>query len=303
MTGAAGFIGSHLTRLAVSQGHDVWAAVSPDGSSERLRDLDPGITVARMDLRDARAIRDLISKARPECAIHLAWYTAPCGYWNALENLDCVTYTLNLARRLAEAGCARFVAAGSCAEYDWSNGDGLLTEFKTPLKPQSLYGACKKATQELLGELCARTSMTFAWARFFYLYGPGEARDRLTPSVIRALLSGETARLTSGNQQRDYLHVEDGAAALWAISQSAVTGPVNVGAGCVISIRQLVEVIAELVGGDAPVEFGALPENSGDPPVVLADVRRLMSVTGWHPAWCLRDGLRQTVEWWRMHTA
>ncbi|MGD0693675.1 MAG: NAD(P)-dependent oxidoreductase [Terriglobia bacterium] len=297
VTGAAGFIGSHVTRRVVQEGHEVWAAILPGESTDRLTDVLDRLSVVAVDLRDGQAVRELVSAARPECAIHLAWYAVPGQYWTAPENLDCVAMSLNLAQALVAAGCSRLVAAGSCAEYDWSYG--FLSEDVTPLMPRTLYGACKNATRQVLEAYCAQTSLAFAWTRFFYLYGPGEAPKRLVPSVILSLLRGETAKCTEGEQLRDFLHVEDAAAAVWAIAQSSLAGPVNIGSGQPVRIRSLVETLGRILEAGEKTVFGALPTDPAEPPFLVADVRRLKSHTAWEPIFVLDEGLRRTAAWWR----
>ena len=295
ITGAGGFIGSHVTRRIVQEGHTVWAAILPGESTDRLADALDRLSVVAVDLREAHAVRELVSAAQPECAIHLAWYAVPGKYWTAPENLDCVAMSLHLAQALVAAGCSRLVAAGSCAEYDWSHD--FLSEDVTPLMPRTLYGACKNATRQVLEAYCAQTSMAFAWTRFFYLYGPGEAKERLVPSVILSLLRGETAKCTEGEQIRDFLHVEDAASAVWAVAQSNLTGPVNIGSGQPVKIRTLVEALGRILDKSGDIAFGAFPTDPEEPPLLVADVRKLKLQTGWAPALSLDEGLRRTVAW------
>lgn len=295
VTGAGGFIGSHVARRIVQEGHSVWATVRPGASTDRLADVLDRLSVAEVDLRDVRAVRQLISTARPECAIHVAWYAATGKYWGAPENLDCVTASISLAQSLSEVGCLRLVAVGTCAEYDWNHSP--LCEETTPLKPSTLYGTCKNATREILEAYCAHTGMSFAWARVFQLYGPGEAEERLVPYMILSLLRGNVARCKNGEQTRDYLHVEDVASAVWAVAKSKVSGAVNVGSGHPVKIRDIVESIAEHLQGQGKVEFEALPGETKGPPV-FADVERLAGVVGWKPSYSLKEGLANTCEWW-----
>jgi len=299
VTGAAGFIGSHVARRIVQEGHTVYGVDRKGVGQERLMDLLDRIHFLELDLRDEGAVRSMISEIRPDCAIHLAWYAVPGQYWTAPENLDCASMSLSLAKALAESGCKRLVAAGTCAEYDWDYG--FLSEAVTPLKPRSLYGVCKNATRQILQAYCDRVSMGFAWTRFFYLYGPGEPRERLVPSVVLALLNGQTAKCTHGEQIRDFLCVEDVASAVWAVTKSDFTGPVNIGSGQPVKIRTLVEMIARLVGGGENVEFGPMPASVEEPPLLVADVRKLRAHTGWTPTRSLEDGLRQTVSWWQQN--
>jgi len=297
VTGAAGFIGSHLTRRIACDDVSVWAVTSPGESTERLRGVPDGVSVVPADLRDARAVDELVSAARPDCAVHLAWYLTPGKFWTAPENLDCVAMSLSLVEALARRGCKRLVGVGTCFEYD--SDYGLLSENLTPCRPSSLYGVSKNATREILEAYCRQAAMQFAWARIFHLYGPAEAEARLVPSVILALLKGQEARCTHGEQIRDYLHVEDVASALWAIAKSGFCGPVNVGSGQPVKVREIVRTIARYLGREKDVAFGALPSDPQEPPLLLADVRRLAGEIGWKPALTLEEGVARTCEWWR----
>jgi nucleoside-diphosphate-sugar epimerase len=258
------------------------------------------VSLFHCDLYDADAVRRLVSETRPESAIHLAWYAEPGKYWQARENLDCVRMSLSLVQTLTEAGCSRFVGAGTCAEYDWDYG--FLSEDVTPLKPRSFYGICKNATREILQAFCAQVGMGFAWTRFFNLYGPMEAKERLIPYVVLTLLKGEVAKCTPGEQVRDFLHVEDAASAVWAVAKSDLSGPVNIGSGQPIKVRTIVETVAQHLKREENVALGALPTDPQEPPLLLADVRRLASGVGWKPSLSLKEGVAKTCEWWRSTT-
>jgi nucleoside-diphosphate-sugar epimerase len=258
------------------------------------------VSLCHCDLYDDQAVRRLISATRPETALHLAWYTEPGKYWEARENLDCVRMSLSLAQALNEVGCPRFVGAGTCAEYDWNYG--FLSEKATPLKPRSFYGICKDATREVLEAFCAQAGTGFAWTRFFYLYGPREAKQRLIPYVVLTLLKGGTAKCTGGEQMRDFLHVEDAASAMWAVAKSDLCGAVNIGSGQPVKVRTVVETIARKLQREENVEFGALPSDPQEPPLLLADVRQLSSVVKWRPSLTLQEGIAKACEWWRSAT-
>jgi nucleoside-diphosphate-sugar epimerase len=301
VTGAGGFIGSQVTKALAEGGHSVCALERPEASTERLGDSVSHIRLERTDLRDAKAVHELLQESRPECAIHLAWYATPGKYWTALENLDCVGMTLSLAQSLAQAGCRRIVGVGSCAEYDWDYG--FLSESRTPLRPKTLYGVCKNATRMLLEAFCERTSLSFAWTRLFYLYGQAEESSRLVPSVALALLRGEVARCTDGRQLRDFLHLDDVASAICAVAMSGCTGAINIGSGEPVSVRSIVELIGKTLGGDNRIAYGAIPGDPNDPPLLVADVRRLRNEVGWRPSSPLEEALPRAVRWWKEHQA
>lgn len=297
ITGAGGFIGSHLVRRVAQDGHAVVGVMRPGESRERLSDCADSVSLLECDLSNGDAVRKLIGETRPEIALHLAWYVETGKYWQAGENLECVRMSLGLAQALAEAGCSRFVGAGTCAEYDWNYG--FLTENITPLKPRSLYGICKNATREILHSYCDHAGMSFAWTRFFLLYGPMEPKERLIPYVVLAMLKAEKAKCSEGTQLRDFLLVEDAASAMWAVAQSESTGPVNVGSGQAIMVRDFVDIAAQYLGREGLVEFGAQPGDPLDPPLLLADTRRLANEIGWKPSLTLEEGVAKTCEWWR----
>jgi len=297
VTGAAGFIGSHVTRTIAQEGHEVWGVTLPGESTERLEDIQKRVSIEAVDLGNHDQVEKLVARVKPEYAIHLAWYVVPGKYWNSPENLECVAMSLGLANALAQAGCPRLVGVGTCAEYDWDYD--YLSEEVTPLRPRTLYGACKNATRQVLEVYCQQAGIRFAWTRLFFLYGPGEKKQRLVPTVVRAMLGGEPARLNSGSQIRDFLHVQDVAVATWEVAKSPLVGPVNVASGEPVQVRTIVETLARLIGGNTQVEWGAIPDDPQDVPALIADVRKLQQATGWKPRFSLEEGLRQTVVWWR----
>jgi UDP-glucuronate decarboxylase len=301
VTGGAGFIGAQIVRQLLQHGHTVSMIARPESSLERLSDCLDRLEVRRVDLGDSQTVRQIVLDARPECAIHAAWYAVPGKYWTAPENLDCVMFSLSLAKSLASAGCRRVVSIGSCFEYDYDYG--YLSESLTPLNPRTLYAIAKNATHSVLEGYCRVAGISFTWARTFYVYGPGEQESRLVPSVILALLRGETAKCTKGLQVRDYLSVEDVASAIVAVAQSEVEGTVNIGSGEPVTVRTIVQTIGEVMDQSHLIAFGAVKSNPVDPPFLLADVRRLRNEVGWRPSIDLNEGIVHTVQWWRERTA
>jgi nucleoside-diphosphate-sugar epimerase len=192
----------------------------------------------------------------------------------------------------------RFVGVGTCYEYDWPD-DAPCVEDGTPLRPHTLYDAAKAGLACVLRRYFAATGVAFAWARLFYLYGPGEDPRRFAPSVARALLRGERARCTRGEAVRDFLDVRDAGAALARLVACDYRGDVNVGSGVPTRLSEIAKGLAAAAGRPDLLDLGALPDRPDEPPFVVADVRVLRQQVGFEPQFDLEAGLRAVVEDWR----
>jgi nucleoside-diphosphate-sugar epimerase len=298
VTGATGFVGRWTLEELLDRGYEVHACGFGDPvPTTRPVHWHPG------DLLAPGGTVRLVEGIRPTHLLHLAWYAAHGKFWKASENLAFVRASLELLQSFAEAGGTRVTMAGTCAEYDWSQG--TCTEGVTALAPSSLYGAAKDALRRLL-EAYARDSgreLSWSWGRLFFLYGPHEDPRRLVASAIGAMLAGREAPFSHGRQQRDFLHVADAAAALVALLDAPVQGAVNIASGSATSIRDLVGRIAELLQAAHLVRLGALPAPEGDPALIVGDARRLREEVGFSPRYSLPSGLEQTVTWWRQQPA
>ncbi|HLN81281.1 MAG TPA: NAD(P)-dependent oxidoreductase [Thermoanaerobaculia bacterium] len=292
VTGATGFVGSKALPLLANRFDEVHAV------SRRAEGDAGGVRWRRADLLDERESAALIETVRPTHLLHLAWFVEPGTFWTSDENSRWVEASIALARRFADCGGQRLVAAGTCAEYDWMAG-GVCSERRTPLAPSSAYGAAKHALHAELEQIAGKGGLAVGWGRIFFLFGPGEHPDRLVSSVIRRLLSGERAPTTEGSQVRDFLYVEDVADAFVSLLDSGVRGAVNIGSGRPISVREVVLSIAGRLSRADLLDCGALPTPANEPPLLVADVGRLANEVRWAPRFTLESGLDQTIEWWK----
>ena len=298
LTGATGFIGSQVVRRLVAEGHGVYALIRPGSNTWRIHDIISHVSPVPYDLFSNQELDPLLEEIRPELCFHLAWYAEPGKYLGSLENLRFLSVSLQLAARLASLGCKRFVGAGTCFEYGTS--PGYLSE-NSRTAPCSLYAATKLGFYLALEQLSKLMGMEVAWLRFFYLFGPYEDGRRLVPSVISSLLNNQEAKVTQGDQIRDFLHVEDMAAAICAVAQSHLTGVVNIGSGKPVAVRDLVTKIGEILDRQKLIKLGALPYSGSEPMFICADNSRLTQNTQWVPRFNLEGGLRHTVEWWKRY--
>jgi nucleoside-diphosphate-sugar epimerase len=296
VTGAAGFIGSHLTRLLVSEGCDVVALVRPNSDLRRLTDVCDRVTLLRGDVLSPRTIESDLHRQPPDLCFHLAWFISPGTHPNSLRNIEFVSASMDLLQVLDRAGCARTVITGTCLEQDPSLG--CISE-QTRIAPQNFYAACKHSLHIMAESFQRRQGRQLVWARLFNTYGPWEYEGPLVPDLVARLLNNQHCLLTEGNQKRDYLHVEDVASALWTVARSTIAGAVNIGNSEPVAVATIAKMIAAHLGRTNLLRFGARPPSSFDCPFCCASTEYLRSATNWVPRKGLEEGLLQTIRWWK----
>lgn len=294
VTGATGFIGSHCVETLRGMDCEIHAVSHGNGQPPG----DSGNLVwHRANLLEMQDIRKLMNDVKPSHLLHLSWYVAPGSSQNAIVNFYWTQASLELLLRFGEYGGKRVVMAGSSFEYDWNYG--YCTESITPKNPSTFYGTCKNALQEMLAGYSEVAKISSAWARIFFLFGPNEHPHRLVPSVIKSLLDGNPALCSHGNQIRDYLYVKDVAGALVKIIESDIIGPVNIGSGDPIRLKDLIKDIGNKIGRDELIRLGAIESRPNDTHIVVANIDRLKNELNWVPRYSLSQGLDETIEWFK----
>lgn len=289
LTGGTGFIGRAVLARLLDEGRDVLALYSR--SDPHLR--HPSVEWRRIDLLRASGedLRENLLGEGLDTCIHAAWYTNHADYLVHEVNRDWLAASLRLADSFRAAGGRRFVALGTCIEYDATAADGRCAEDVTPLRPDTLYGECKVA---LFHALEARGG-DFAWPRIFFVYGPGDREGRLVPHAIATFARGEPAEARTGGLRRDYIHVEDLAGQIARIADAAVTGAINTGTGAAITVSEVFEAVADLFGTPGL----ARPNRQmgrGQPALIEADLARFRREVGDPEVRSLRAGLAPLVE-------
>ena len=292
ITGASGFIGSHLVRLLMEKNHQVMILTRTDKPLIHMDKVQNRPERIIGTLEDTGLLEDSIRAFHPEVCIHLAWYAEPGKYLDSAQNIQSFTSSLTLFNILIKAGCRQIVAAGTCFEYD--TAFGYLNE-DTPTRPASLYAAAKLSCYLMGSQLAKSAGIPFAWGRIFYPYGPEEDQRRLVPAAIAALNQGIPFPATPGEQIRDYIHVADVAAAFCLLMEKQADGIFNVSTGSPVSVRQLLETLGRLMSRGNLIEPGALPYRNWEPPFICGNNTQLRNL-GWNPCYSLKEGLSDTIE-------
>jgi nucleoside-diphosphate-sugar epimerase len=287
-TGAAGLIGRATLPTLLSVGAELHATTR--GTPPDL----PGVTWHRADVLDLAAMRTVLREVRPTLLVHAAWYVEHGRFWTSPENFRWVDASLALADAFAEAGGRRIVGLGTGAEYAASApGDGKPWPETRQIDPATPYGQAKA---QFHAHLAASRRFSTAWARIFHVFGPGEPRAKLVPDVALSLMEGREARTGSGQAVRDYVSARFTGRALAALALSDVTGPVNIGSGRPVAIREVVETLGRILGRPDLIRLGARPDPPGEIPYMGADITRLRREVGFTEPHDLDAELRATVE-------
>jgi dTDP-6-deoxy-L-talose 4-dehydrogenase (NAD+) len=290
VTGATGFIGSAFCRLALAHGHEV-AGLTQSGKTLPVEIPVSGKmtwlkgTLAELPWKE-------IEKFQPDVCVHLAWIATPGVYLESPENEQYLRWSLDLVHGLRRIGVNHIVGAGTCIEYQIS--ERPLSEDQTPVNPTTLYARCKNRLRETLAAEAQRDGWQFCWGRVFYPYGVGEHPARLCSSLIQKLQCGETLTLKTPHSRKDYIYIEDLAAAILLTVEKKFTGTINWGTGSGISVREITDLAATMLGRPELVQNQNPP--AADPfPFVVADASRLKQL-GWRPRVDLRTGLGRLIK-------
>jgi len=303
VTGAAGFVGSHLLAALACAGAEVAGLEKPGASWRRLEMLEYTDSVQRLeaDLTSPGAFLDAVKEWKPDVIFHLAAYGVRAQQSNPQLMASVNTVAgFEVARAAAEHGVQRLVWMGSGFEYTPNQPEAM--DETTSTAPENLYGASKLAGLELARFIARTTALELSVLRLFSTFGPAEHPSRLIPYVILSALRGQDIEMTQGDQERDYLMVEDVAQALMTVATNpdAAGGVFNAGSGEPLTVRDLVRTIVYRMGDPVPVHVGARPMARPEPKRFVADATRLQRL-GWSPSYTLQAGIERTIAWYRSH--
>lgn len=304
ITGGSGFIGRHTLRHLLKRGFKVHIVSRGAGLNEQEAQgiFGPAakeICFHRIDLHDSDNAAPYIQTLGASHLLHLGWETTHGEFWNSPRNIDWIVTSKLLLQAFIDGGGTRVVAAGTCAEYDWATSDLLLREDTTRLLPHSLFGQTKQAFRKNLVTIAAHHKVSAAWGRIFFLFGPHEDSRRLVPATIRSLLKGERVNASKGDHKRDFLLVDDVAAALVALLDSSVEGDVNIASGKETSVAEILTMLGEITERPDLIQLGAKPTGAHEPQRLIAAVDRLQKELEYNSQSSLREGLEHCVKWWK----
>ena len=259
LTGANGFIGSHVAEHLIKNGFQIIALVRAESDLSLCRDFIKDLVLLDFNSQD---LQKSISEYKPTCLIHAAWEgvsTVQRNDWNIqVKNVTLTTKLLTLANT---SGVKKIIAFGSQAEY--GNFNGRISE-NYPAKPNAAYGSVKIAAFQILKTFCELNNLKYYWLRLFSLYGSREKEEWLIPSVIRNACNNIQMDLTACDQYYDYLYIKEFCRAIkLAIESESESGIFNIGSDTSIKIKDLVESIRKKINPTVQFNYGKLPYRPG----------------------------------------
>jgi nucleoside-diphosphate-sugar epimerase len=261
------------------------------------------------DLSDLDSIRGLFHRMKPSVTFNLAGYGVdPAERDEALAyriNADLVRQVCATLARSADTGWGGqdLVHVGSALEYGIATGN--LAEDTPPI-PTTLYGRSKLAGTEVLTRGCEAHGLNCLTARLFTVYGPGEHRGRLLPSLLLAARTGERIQLTDGRHKRDFTYVEDVAEGLLRLGLTPTESGeiVNLATGHLTSVRCFAETAGRALNICADkLRFGAIPTRKEEMNHSEVAVGRLRQLISWVPTTAISEGIRKTIDFEMFHPA
>jgi dTDP-glucose 4,6-dehydratase len=309
VTGAGGFIGSHLTEALVSMGAQVRVFVrynsrGDQGLLERLpSDIKDEIEVFAGDLKDPEALRQPIKGC--ELVFHLGSLIAiPYSYINPMDFVQTnVVGTANLLNACLGNNVEKIVHTSTSEVY----GTAIYCPIdeKHPLQAQSPYSATKIAADKLAESYYRAFGLPVAMARPFNTYGPGQSARAVIPTIILQALNGDKIRLGSLHPTRDLTYVEDTASGLIEVAKSphSIGEVINIGCGQEISIGELAQMILSIIGKEAEMltEDRRIRPEKSEVERLMCDNSKAKGLLGWEPRITLKEGVRRTVDWFKEH--
>ena len=308
VTGADGFIGSHLVETLLSEGCNVraftyynsfnswgWLDTFP---RERLNKIE----VLTGDIRDPNGIRTVVKDM--DIVFHLAALIAiPFSYHSPDSYIDTnVKGTLNVLQACRDYNIERVIVTSTSEVY--GTAQYIPIDEKHPLQGQSPYSASKIGADKIAESFFRSFEMPVVIARPFNTYGPRQSARAVIPTIITQLLNGKkNILLGSLHPTRDFNYVRDICKGFIHLAQfdEAIGKEVNIGSGTEISIGSLAKLLMELTGTEVEISSEGIRKRPDKSEVerLVCDNRLIKEITGWKPETTLREGLLNTIEWFK----
>lgn len=286
VTGASGFIGSHLVKKLLKEGANVYAI-------DTKKPQNANISYFNTDLSDLKSLTNVIAKAKPQIIVHLA---ACLDKATPDEEIIRINYqgTVNLLKALDQIQYQKFIYISTAELYF---GNKIPFTENMPLHPQTAYARSKLMAEEYCMKQFNEKRKPITILRPAVVYGQGQTGNMFIPQCINSALKGRNMKMTAGEQTRDFVYVEEVAEAILKASYMPVAAGeiINIGSGMETTLKEAALKINKLTGNAMQINFGALPYRENEIWHYLLDITKAKRVLDWSPKISLEEGLKKTI--------
>lgn len=304
VTGATGFVGANLLLQLAKTEENLHVFIRENSDVWRIKSIADKINFHYCDLTDKENVKILVSKIKPRKVFHVATYG---GYPNQTDFSRVVSTNFLGTASLLDACISEdlecFINTGTSSEYGIK--DKRMSENDVP-EPIDAYGVTKTAATLYCQSIAKRQNSRIFTLRLFSPYGYLEDSARLIPYVVKNCLDNRELQLSNPDFVRDFIFIEDVIRAYLKVAQTAdrlEPGEIlNVGSGVQHNLKEVVDIITDLIGYRKEPKWGERPGRPQDAANTwVADIERIKQNTGWIPRTPLLDGIAKTITWFKNH--
>ncbi len=297
VSGANGFVGSAVCKELTDHSVEVIAIIrNEEENIEAIRNY-PGLRIVYSDLKDFRALAEMIPDRDIDAFYHFAWVgSAGPLRGNDEVQLNNVKYTCDAVKACAEMSCRRFVFASSIMEYEIA---AVMTSEETP-GMNTLYCSAKVAADYMARTIAGSCGLDYIRAVISNIYGPGEMSPRLVNTSLRKMLQGEHCAFSAGEQMYDFIYISDAAGAFRAIGEKGQKNKTYyIGSLNPEPLKNFLIKMKNCVDPKLQIGLGEISFNGISLTYKEFDIEAVKKDTGFVPAVSFEEGIQHTIAWLR----